>query len=73
MKKIIYLLLICFTISYATKIKKITLSQLQAISDLIVLAKVIIKHNKNISYITIKIASFLKGKNPKTLSILLLF
>jgi len=70
MKKTIYLLLLLsvFSISgYASKIKRITLAELQSKADFIVLAKVVnIEKDKNVDRITIQVDSFLKGKSRQT-------
>jgi hypothetical protein len=54
------------TTSFASKIRRITLAELQATADLIVMAKVTdIVAEKDIDHITIKVDSHLKGEATK--------
>ncbi|MFH1371999.1 MAG: hypothetical protein ABII09_12040 [Planctomycetota bacterium] len=68
--------IVCFSLllaflsltSFATSIKRITLAELQARADLIVLAKVtkVVMEGDN-DRVTIKIDSYLKGESPQTI------
>jgi hypothetical protein len=67
---------LCFTLlfaflsltSFASSIKRITLTEMQARADLIVLAKVtkVVMEGDN-DHVTIKIDSYLKGEGPQTI------
>jgi len=57
----------CSSACFASTIPRITLSQLQAKADLIVMAKVTkVVADKDIDNVTIEVDSYLKGKSPQT-------
>ncbi len=68
--------IVCFSLilaflslaSFASSIKRITLAEMQARADLIVLAKVtkVVMEGDN-DHVTIKIDSYLKGEGPQTI------
>ena len=70
MKKIVcFSLLLAFlsSTSFASEIKRITLAELQAKADLIVMAKVTkVVAEKDVDHVTIELDSYLKGESPRT-------
>jgi len=64
---VLLLVFTCATISFASKIRRITLAELQAKADLIVMAKVTkVVAEGDIDHVTVKVDSYLKGKSPQT-------
>ena len=61
------LLLVSVATSYASKIRRITLAELQSKASLIVMGKVTkLVQEGNQDHVTIKVDSYLKGKGPQT-------
>jgi hypothetical protein len=70
MKRITYLVLLVLataTASFASRIARITLAELQAKADIVVMAKVTkLVAEGDIDHVTIKVDSYLKGHSPQT-------